>query len=142
MTEGLILAAAAAIVGTARSPASPVGSVSLVVTARALGTIDLMIAKCEDIALVDLSDSGGPRSYEMATTPIRVEALSGDPVVVIRATGVAERTDLALAVRFEFKDSFGTNVLAFHNDFGAVPLTTESPAASLRLPLRSFRSEQ
>ena len=78
----------------------------------------------------------------MVTIPIRLDTLSGDPAVVIRAIGIVERTDLVVAVRFEVEDRFKQRTLVFHHDFGDVCLTAESPVATRRLPLSRFRSEQ
>jgi hypothetical protein len=78
----------------------------------------------------------------MVTTPIRLDTLSSDPAVVIRAIDIVERTDLAVAVRFEVNDRFKQRTLVFHHDFGDVCLTAESPVATRRLPLSQFRSDQ
>jgi hypothetical protein len=71
-----------------------------------------------------------------------LDTLSGDPAVVIRATGIVERTDLVVAMRFEAEDRFKQRTLVFHHDFGDVCLTAESPAATRRLPLSRLRSAQ
>ncbi|MCV7401595.1 hypothetical protein H7K24_15750 [Mycobacterium fragae] len=127
---------------TAPPGASPAGSVSIMVTAKALAEIDLLIAKrCVDIVLADAA-GGGERSYEMVTRPIRLDTLRSDAAVVIRATGIVERTDLGLAVRFEVDDRFKQRPLVFHHDCGNVCLTAESPVATRLLPLSRFRSDQ
>jgi hypothetical protein len=141
MAEGVVLTGASALVRTAPPGTSLAGSASIIVTAKALAEIDLLIAKCcVDIVLADAPDSG-QRSYEMVTVPIRLDTLSGDPAVVIRAIGIVERTDLVLTVRFEFEDRFKQRTLVFHHDFGDVCLTAESPVATRRLPLSLFRSD-
>lgn len=142
MAEGVVLTGAAALVTTAPPGASPVGSVSIMVTAKALAEMDLLIAKrCADIVLADAT-GGGERSYEMVTRPIRLDTLSSDAAVVIRATGIVERTDFGLAVRFEVDDRFKQRTFVFHHDCGDVCLTAESPVATRRLPLSRFRSDQ
>jgi hypothetical protein len=142
MAEGVVLTGAAALVTTAPPGASPAGSVSIMVTAKALAEIDLLIAKrCVDIDLAD-APGGVRRNYEMVTRPIRLDTLSSDPAVVIRAIDIVERTDLAVAVRFEVNDRFKQRTLVFHHDFGDVCLTAESPVATRRLPLSQFRSDQ
>jgi hypothetical protein len=52
--------------------------------------------------------------------PIRLDTLSGDPAVVIRTIGIAERTDLVVAMRFEVEDRFRQRTLVFHHDFGDI----------------------
>jgi hypothetical protein len=141
MAEGVVLTGAAALVTTALPGASPAGSASIMVTAKALAEIDLLIAKrCVDIVLADAS-GGGPRSYEMVTRPIRLDTLSSDAAVVIRAIDIVERTDLEVAVRFEVDDRFNQRNLVFHHDCGEVCLTAESPVATRHLPLSRFRSD-
>ncbi|OBA72584.1 hypothetical protein A5641_07915 [Mycobacterium sp. 1554424.7] len=122
--------------------ASPAGSVSIVVTAKALAEIDLLIAKC-CVHIVRANASGpgsGQRSYEMVTTPIRLDTLSGDLTVVIRSTGIDEPTHLVVSVRFKVEDRFKKRILTFHHDFGDICLTAESPVATKRLPLSRVRS--
>jgi hypothetical protein len=142
MAEGVVLTGASALVTTAPPRTSPAGSVSIMVTAKVLAEIDLLIAKsCVDIVLPNAPGSG-QHSYEMATIPIRLDTLSGDPAVVIRAVGIVERTDLVVAVRFVLEDRFKQRTLVFHHDFGDVCLTTGSPVATKRLPMSRFRSGQ
>lgn len=141
MAEGVVLTGAVVLVATAPRGSSPAGSLSIMVTARVLAEIDILIAKpCVDIDLADAH--GAQRNYEMVTTPIRLDTLSGDPAVVIRAINIVERTDLVVAVRFEVNDRFNQRTLLFHHDFGDVCLTAESPVATRRLPLSRFRSDQ
>ncbi|OJZ74879.1 hypothetical protein BRW65_06575 [Mycobacterium paraffinicum] len=113
------------------------------VTAKALAEIDLLIARCcIDILLAD-SPAHKRRSYEMVTIPIRLDTLSGDPAVVIRATEIAgRRMDLMVAVRFELEDRFNQRSLVLHHDLGDVHLTAESPVATRPLPLSRLRSDQ
>lgn len=141
MAEGVVLTGATALVTTVMPEISPRGSVSIMVTAKALAEIDLLIAKCcADIVLAEAPGSGG-RSYEMVTRPIRLDTLS-DPAVLIRAIGIVECTDLVVAVRFEANDRFKQRTLAFHCDFGDICLTAESPVATRRLPMSRFCSNQ
>jgi hypothetical protein len=139
MTDGLVLFAVAVIVGSALPQTNSAAKVSVVVTAKALAQIDLLIASSSDIALADLAVCPGRSSYEMATTPIRLDALSGEPVVVVRAMGIGECAELMLAVRFELKDIFGRHVSVFQHDFGEVRLTADSPEARMRLSLDPLR---
>ncbi|OBH60715.1 hypothetical protein [Mycobacterium sp. E2479] len=78
----------------------------------------------------------------MVTIPIRLDTLSGDPAVVIRAIGIVKRTELLVAMGFEVADRFKQRTSVFHHDFGGVCLTAESPVATRRLPLCRFRSEE
>lgn len=148
MAEGVVLAGASALVRTAPKGASPAGSVSIMVIAKALSEIDLLIAKC-CVDIVGASSSGpgsgsgsGRWTYEMATTPIRLDTLSGDPSVVIRSTGSVERTHLVVSVRFEVIDRFRQCTYTFHHDFGDVCLTAQTPVVTRQLPLSRFRSNQ
>src|SRR3954471_7116723 len=136
MAEGFVLTGASALVTTAPPGRSPAGSVSIMVTAKVLAEIDLLIAKC----CVDFVDArcSLQHCYEMITNPIRLDTLSGDPPVVIRAIGITKRTDLAVAVRFEVEDRFKQRSLLFHHNLGDVRLTAESPATTRRLPLSRF----
>ena len=142
MAEGVVLTGASALVTTAPPDMSPAGRVSIMVTAKALGEIDLLIAKCcVDIDLAD-APSSGQHSYEMVAIPIRLDTLNGDPTVVIRAIGIVARTDLVVVVRFELDDRFKQRTLVFHHNFGDICLTADSPVATRRLPLSRFRSDQ
>lgn len=142
MDEGVVLTGATALVTTVLPGASPTGSVSIMVTAKALAEIDVLIARrCVAIDLAD-APRGVQRSYEMVTRPIRLETLSSGPAVVIRAIDIVERTDLVVAVRFEVNDGFKQRSLLFRQDFGDFRLTAESPVAMRRLPLSQFRSDQ
>jgi hypothetical protein len=78
-------------------------------------------------------------SASMITIKIPLDTLSGDPAVVIRTIGIAERTDLVVAMRFEVEDQFKQRTLVFDHDFGDVCLTAASPVVTRRLPLRRFR---
>lgn len=140
MAEGVVLTGASALVTTAPPRTSPAGSVSIMVTAKVLAEIDLLIAKC----CVDFVNAPASlqRSYEMVTIPIRLDTLSGDPAVVIRAIGIVERTHLVVAMRFEVEDRFKQRTLVFHHDFGDVCLTAESAVATRRLPLSRFHFGQ
>jgi hypothetical protein len=139
MAEGVVLTRAAAFVTAAPPGTSASGSVSIMVTGKALAEIDLLIAKRR--IDIDLSDApgGGQRSYEMDTRPIRLDTLSSDPAVVIRAIDIVERTDLVVAVRFEVTDRFKQRTFVFQYDFADVCLTAESPVTTRRLPLSRFR---
>lgn len=142
MAEGVVLTGAAALVTTAPPAANSAGSVSIMVTAKALAEIDLLIAeRCVDIVLAG-GEGGGQRSYDMVTRPIRLDTLSSDPAVVIRAIGIVQRTDLVVAVRFEVDDRFKQRTLVFQHDCGDVCLTAESPVVTRLLPLSRFGSEQ
>src|ERR1700728_1452274 len=100
MTTALVLRRASAMVAAARDKPTPAVHVSITVTAQALSSIGLLIATCPEIALTDVAESG-LSGYEMTTYPIRLDALTGDPTVVIRARGIDEPTALALQVRLE-----------------------------------------
>lgn len=142
MAEGVVLTGAAALVRVAPPGASPAGSVSITVTAKALAEIDLLIAKrCVDINLAEVP-GGVQRNYEMVTRPIRLDTLTRDPAVVIRAIDIVGRTDLVVAVRFELNDLVQQRTSVFLHDFGDVCLTVESPVATMLLPLSRFRSDQ
>lgn len=142
MAEAVVLTGASVLVTTAPPDTTFGGTVSILVTGRALAELDLLIAKCcINTALANASGTG-QRSYEMVTNPIRLDTLSGESAVVIRAIGVVERTDLVVAMRFKFEDQLKQRILVFHQDFGNVCLTAESPVATRRLPLRHLRSDE
>lgn len=140
MTVGVVLTGASARVATTPSAASPAGSVSILVTAKVLGEIDLLIAKC----CVDVVRFNAPaqRDYELVTSPIRLDTLSGDPAVVIRASGSVERIDMVVAMRFEIEDRSTQRGFVFDHNFGDVCLTAAAPVITRRLPLSRFRSGQ
>jgi hypothetical protein len=125
------------MVAAARDKPTPAVHVSITVTAQALSSIGLLIATCPEIALTDVAESG-LSGYEMTTYPIRLDALTGDPTVVIRARGIDEPTALALQVRLEASAQTSERSIALLHDFGDLTLTAEAPAASLQLPLSSF----
>jgi hypothetical protein len=127
------------MVAAAGETPSPAVHVSITVTAQALRDIGLLIAACPEIALADVADSG-LRGYEMATHPIRLDALTGDPTVVIHASGIDEPTALTLQVRLEASAPISGTSVALLHDFGDLTLTAEAPVASLQLPLSSFLS--
>lgn len=139
MSEGVVLTGAAALVTIALPGSGPAGSVSIMITAKALD-VDLLIAKCCIDVVLAVASGAGQCSHEMVTRPIRLDTLSGDPAVVIRAVGNLARTDLVVAVRFEIDDRFKQRTLVFHHDFGDICLTAESPVATRRLPLSRLRS--
>jgi hypothetical protein len=136
--EGLVLTAAAAFVrgGPPRGVTS--GRLSIAITAKVLSMIDLLIAQCADIDLDEVSDHLDQRRYAMATNPIRLDTLSGDLAVVIRAADMAERVGLVLAVRLEGCPGSSESTFAFHHEFAGITLTAEAPEASMLLPLRDF----
>ncbi|SRX96194.1 hypothetical protein MSP7336_04470 [Mycobacterium shimoidei] len=135
MAEGVVLTRAAALLTLTPAGPSPTGSLSIVVTAQALAEYDLLLAKCcVDIDLADVP-GGVQHTYEMVTRPIRLDTLSSDPAVVIRAIDIVGRTDLVMAVRFELNDRFKQRTSVFRHDFGDICLTAESPVATRRLPL-------
>jgi hypothetical protein len=76
----------------------------------------------------------------MATKPIRLDALTGDPTVVIRASGIDEPTALALQVRLEASAPTSETSVALLHDFGDLTLSAEAPVATLQLPLSSFHT--
>jgi hypothetical protein len=127
------------MVSAAAEKPSPAAHVSITVTAKALSTIDLLIATCPCIALTDVGHTG-LCGYEMATKPIRLDALTGDPTVVIRASGIDEPTALALQVRLEASAPTSETSVALLHDFGDLTLSAEAPVASLQLPLSSFHT--
>jgi hypothetical protein len=139
MAEGVVLTGASALVAIAPPGGSFAGSVSLMVTAKALSEIDLLIAKCRVDIVLGNAPGSGRRNYEMATIPIRLDTLSGDPALVVRAIDIVERTDLTVAVRFELADRFNQRTSVFDHEFRDVRLTAESPVATRRLPLSRFR---
>lgn len=142
MGEGVVLTGACALVSAAARGTRPTGSASIMVTAKVLAEIDLLIAKC-CVDIIGATPSGSrfaQRRYEMVTAPIRLDTISGDPTVVIRYTGIAERTELAVSLRFEAEDRFTQRTLTFHHDVGGVCLTAQSPVVTRRMPLRRFRS--
>src|SRR5947209_11743629 len=120
MAEGVVLTGASALVTIAPPGTSPAGSVSIMVTAKVLADIALLIARCCLDFVLATAPGALQHSYEMATIPIRLDTLSGDPAVVIRAIGIVERTDLVVTVRFEIEDRFKQRTLVFRHDFGDV----------------------
>jgi hypothetical protein len=139
MTTALVLRRASAMVAAAGEKPSPAVHVSITVTAHVLSTIGLLIATCPEIALTDVADSG-LRGYAMATNPIRLDALTGDPTVVIHASGIDEPTALTLQVRLEASAPTSETSVVLLHDFGDLTLTAEAPVASLPLPLSSFHT--
>jgi hypothetical protein len=136
MSAGSVLTSAAAIVAT------PIrrGSVSISITAKVLGTIGLLLADRTEIVLADVADCG-PRSYDMATRPIRLDTLTGDTTVLVRAVGVGGSGELMVAVRLEFNDPHGGSSLVLDHDFGDVGVTEQTPLAAMPLPVRQLRGD-
>ena len=139
MTTALVLRRASAMVAAAGGKPSQAVHVSITVTAQALSTIGLLIATCPEIALTDVAESV-LRGYEMAANPIRLDALTGDPTVVIRASGINEPTALTLQVRLEASAPTTETSVALDHDFGDLTLTAEAPVANLQLPLSGFHT--
>jgi hypothetical protein len=127
------------MVAAAGERAGPGAGISITITAKALGEIDLVIATCPEIALADIAESG-LQSYEMATNLVRLDALTGDPTVVVRAREIEEPTGVTLQIRVEASGPNAETNVSLPHDFGDVTLTAETPMASLPLPLSSFRS--
>jgi hypothetical protein len=140
MTGGLVFTAASVLVA-ATPQANPLGSVSITVTAKALGRIELLIADCAEIDLAPAAGSEA-RSYEMATRPVRLDTLTGEPTVVVRAIGIADAAALTLGIRLEASQRVGDIAVVLNHDFGNVDLTAGSPVAVMRLPLGDLRADR
>jgi hypothetical protein len=139
MTSALVLRRASAMLAAAGETPSPAAHLSITVTAQALSDIGLLIASCPEIAINDIADSG-LRGYSMATNPIRLDALTGDPTVMIRASGIDEPTALTLQGRLEASPPTNETSVALLHDFGDLTLTAEAPVARLLLSLSSFHA--
>jgi len=137
MSAGRVLTGATAIVDTSIRE----GSVSISITAKVLAAIDLLLADCAEIVLAGVAGCG-PRSYGMATRPIRLDALTGDPTVVVRAIGVGGSGELRVALRLEFGHPDGGDALVLDHEFGDVGVTEQAPVAAMPLPVRRFRGDR
>ncbi|WP_231382487.1 hypothetical protein [Mycobacterium simiae] len=112
---------------------------SITVAAQVLGDITLLLASCQEISLSDVNDSH-QRGLEMDTHPVRLDALSGDPRVVIRVNGIDQPAALSLQVRLEATALTGEFSVALLHNFGGITLTAQAPVANLRLPLRRLHA--
>jgi hypothetical protein len=137
MSTGRVLTGATAIVATSILK----GSVSISINVKVLGAIDLLLADCAEIVLNDVADCG-PRGYDMATRPIRLDTLTGDATVVVRSIGVGGSGELRVAVRLEFGDPHGGDTVVLDHDFGDVRVTERAPVAAMTLPVRRFRGDR
>jgi hypothetical protein len=142
MTDGLVLTGAAAILTAAPGTASSPGAVSISITAKALTTIDLLLADCADIALAEVADAPGQRRYEMVTTPLRLDTLSDDPAVTIRGSGIPEQTVILVAVQFNVDDRLNGRAFVVNHRFGEVRLGSQTPTASWVLPRAVFKRDE
>jgi hypothetical protein len=115
MTDGLVLTGAAAILAAAPGTASSPGAVSISITAKALTTIDLLLADCADIALAEVADAPGQRRYE---------------------------TVILVAVQFNVDDRFNGRAFVVNHRFGEVRLGSQTPTASWVLPRAVFKRDE
>jgi hypothetical protein len=136
--EDLVLTAAAAIVRCGPPREVTAGRLSIAITAKVLSMIDLLIAQCTDIDLDEIHEDIDQRRYPMATKPVRLDTLSGDVAVLVRAADIAEPVGLVLAVRLEGSCGCHGNTFAVHHEFGDVTLTAAAPSARMLLPFSDF----
>lgn len=139
MTTALVLRRATAMISATGQQPNSAALVSITVAAQVLGDITLLLASCQEISLSDVNDSH-QRGVEMDTHPVRLDALSGDPRVVIRVDGIDQPAALSLQVRLEATALTGEFSVALLHNFGGITLTARAPVASLRLPLRRLHA--
>ncbi|MFP1154294.1 hypothetical protein ACK280_19685 [Mycobacterium sherrisii] len=139
MTTALVLRRALAMLAAAGEQPSSTARVSITVMARVLGDVTLVIASCHQIPLRDVTESV-PRVFDMDTHPIRLDTLSGDPRVVIRADGIDLPADLSLRVHLEATALTSDSTAALLHDFGELTLTAQAPMVNLQLPLGHLRA--
>jgi hypothetical protein len=139
MTPELMLSGAAVLLGVTRDVANSPGCLSVTITARALVTIDLLIADCADIVLAEVGDAGC-RTYEMAVRPIRLDTLTGPPKLTFRAIGITTAIDISPVLRLTLDHPDADQALIASHTVGEFSLSNQRPVFTTPLPAALFIS--
>jgi hypothetical protein len=137
MTPELMLSGAAVSFGVPPDVANSPGCLSVAITARALVTIDLLIADCADIVLAEVGDSGD-RSYEMTVRPIRLDTLTGAPRLTFRAIGITTAIDISPVLRLTLDHPDADQALVTSHAVGEFCLSSQTPVFTTSLPAALF----
>jgi hypothetical protein len=114
-----------------------VGEISIMITAKALTTIDISLARYPRVALEDLSSTRTLR-YRMELSPTPVETITGDPVVQIRAVGIDGATRLSVSFELTVENRNTCRTFVAEYSLGSVRLSPEAPVFTAPLPRSVF----
>ena len=137
MTPELMLSGAAVSLGVPPDAANSPGCLSVTITARALVTIDLLIADGADIVLAEVGDAGD-RTYEMAVRPIRLDTLTGPPKLTFRAIGITTAIDISPVLRLTLDHPDAEQPLITSHTVGEFSLSSQTPVFTTQLPAALF----
>jgi hypothetical protein len=126
MAEVLTLTGGAALLSTVPTRSPGHGTVSLLITAKALTTIDILLADCSHIDLADLASTTTHR-YELQMIPTRVDNITGDAMVEIRGFGITDATGVSLALQLTIEDRSTQDVFVVDHRVGELQLSLNAP---------------
>jgi hypothetical protein len=132
-TRELVLAGATAM-AVADRPQSQ-GSISITLTGNALSN-DLLIADTGNIVLTSLRDHAAARSHPMRVLPMRLDMLSGLPVIRVLGRGVTVPTRLRLVVELTARNPHTDTTSVMRCEYDSVLLDAQRPLAVLDFQLQ------
>lgn len=141
VTRELVLAQASATV-TVDDPhhSHPEGSISITLTAKALGN-DLLLADAGRIALDALRDNArdgaDPLRHPMRVIPMRLDILSELPTIRVSGRGMTESTQLRLVVELAASDPHNATTSVLRSELESVHIDPESPHFSMDFHLQN-----
>jgi hypothetical protein len=137
MTPELMLSGVSVSLGVSPEAADSPGLLSVTITARALMTIDLLIADCADIVLAE-AGGAGYRTYELAVRPIRLDTLTGPPVLTFRAIGITTTIDISPVLQLTLDHPDADHAFKTSHTVGELSLSSQTPVFTTPLPAALF----
>ena len=137
MATKLLLTRAAVLMTVAREAVEFPGRLSVAITAKALVTYDLLLARYAEIIPVEASATG-QRLHEMAVRPTRLDILTGYPALTISATAVAAPIEITSVLHLTLNDPSVNCVFTTHHAVGDLTLSAQKPSFTMPLPALLF----
>lgn len=136
MVDALTLTAASAAL-TAPTIHSATGEVSIVIIAKALSTIDILLAQHPQIALKDLAPTS-THPYAMELVPILVKTITGNPMVHIQAAGIGGEVHVSVKLQFTMEDRRTRSTFVAEHTLDDVHLSPQALTFIAALPESAF----
>ena len=129
-----LVLAGSSITLTPRQPVAPDATLSVLFTGRVLSRIDVLLAQLPEIAAADLAVPGEAHTYQLATSGMRMDLLSEDPMVHLRSRLLAGPAVVRAALTLQITDDTALSPRVITHDLGEMRLDPQNPTATAPLP--------
>ena len=133
-STGALVLVGASVTLTPRQPLPSDGTLSVLFTGRVLSLINVLLAQLPEFAAADLAGPGEAHTYELATSGMRIDLLSEDPVVHLRSQLLAGLAVVRVDLTLQITDDSALSPRLVTSDIGEMRLDAQNPTATAPLP--------